>query len=96
VRYSELHVKYKDRGKLVTILKRDAIKAHGGVQMYLHAFLPSTLDGSKQPLYSGLRASGTHWVGGWMDLRAGLDVMKERKSLAPAENRTPSTQPSSW
>jgi hypothetical protein len=25
------------------------------------------------PLYPGERAPGTHWIGGWMDLRADLD-----------------------
>jgi hypothetical protein len=29
----------------------------------------------------GDRASGTHWVGGWVDLRAGLDDLEKRKFL---------------
>jgi hypothetical protein len=27
------------------------------------------------------RAPGTHWIGGWMDLRAGLDDLEKRKFL---------------
>jgi hypothetical protein len=34
---------------------------------------------------------GTHWIGGWVGPRAGLDVVE--KSLAPARNRTPVFQP---
>jgi hypothetical protein len=35
-----------------------------------------------RPLYPrGLSASGTHWIGGWVDLRAGLDDLEERKLL---------------
>jgi hypothetical protein len=29
----------------------------------------------------GERAPGTHWIGGWVDLRAGLDDMENRKFL---------------
>jgi hypothetical protein len=29
----------------------------------------------------GERALGTHWIGGWVDLRAGLDYLKKRKFL---------------
>jgi hypothetical protein len=27
------------------------------------------------------RAPGTHWIGGWVDLRAGLDDLEKRKFL---------------
>jgi hypothetical protein len=27
------------------------------------------------------RAPGTHWIGGWVDLRAGLDDLERRKFL---------------
>jgi hypothetical protein len=30
---------------------------------------------------SGERAPGTHWIGGWVGLRAGLDDVEERKFL---------------
>jgi hypothetical protein len=29
----------------------------------------------------GERAPGTHWIGGWVDLRAGLDDLETRKFL---------------
>jgi hypothetical protein len=28
-----------------------------------------------------VRAPGTHWIGGWVDLRASLDDLKKRKYL---------------
>jgi hypothetical protein len=27
----------------------------------------------------GERARGTHWIGGWVDLRAGLDDLEKKK-----------------
>jgi hypothetical protein len=42
------------------------------------------------------RASGTHWIGGWVDPRAVLDVVVKRKipSLRRESNlRTPIVQP---
>jgi hypothetical protein len=29
------------------------------------------------------RAPGTHWIGGWVDLRAGLDDLEKLKFLPP-------------
>jgi hypothetical protein len=29
----------------------------------------------------GKRAPGTHWIGGWVDLRAGLDDLEKREFL---------------
>jgi hypothetical protein len=29
----------------------------------------------------GERVPGTHWIGGWVDLRAGLDDLENRKFL---------------
>jgi hypothetical protein len=40
----------------------------------------------------GDRAPGIHWVGDWVDPRAGLDAMEERRYFAPAGNRTPDVQ----
>jgi hypothetical protein len=31
----------------------------------------------------GERAPSTHWSGGWVDLRAGLDELEKRKFLTP-------------
>jgi hypothetical protein len=33
------------------------------------------------PLYPRERASGTYWIGGWVDPRAGLDDVEKRKFL---------------
>jgi hypothetical protein len=32
---------------------------------------------------SGERTPGTHWIGGWVGLRAGLDAGARRKILCP-------------
>jgi hypothetical protein len=46
------------------------------------------------------RTPGTHWIGGWVGPRAGLDaVAKREKFLAPAGNRiliAPIVQPVAW
>jgi hypothetical protein len=34
-----------------------------------------------RPLYPGERAPGTHWLGGWVEPRAGLDDVEESKFL---------------
>jgi hypothetical protein len=34
---------------------------------------------------------GTHWIGGWVNLRAGLNAVE--KNLGPAGIRTPAVQP---
>jgi hypothetical protein len=63
------------------------MKAHGGVDVQIHIFLTSALAGSE---WSAARpgrfthrekAPGTHWVGGWVDPRAGLDDLEKRKLL---------------
>jgi hypothetical protein len=43
-------------------------------------------------------APGTHWIGGWMDPRAGLEPVAEEKSpfITRAKNRTPVAQPVAW
>lgn len=37
-----------------------------------------------RPLYSGGRASGTHWTGTWVSSTAGLDELEKGEPLAPA------------
>jgi hypothetical protein len=56
------------------------------METQLHAFLTSALDGGEwsatQPVRftPGERAPpGTHWTGGWVGPRAGLDTVEERK-----------------
>jgi hypothetical protein len=38
------------------------------------------------------KTPGTHWIGGWVGPRTGMDVVEE-KHLAPAGNPTPTVQP---
>jgi hypothetical protein len=56
-----------------------AMKAYGGVDIYIHIFLASVLaEGEWSALCPGRfipgeNAPGIHWIGGWVDQRAGLD-----------------------
>jgi hypothetical protein len=53
------------------------MKAYGVMDVYIHVFLTSALDGGER----SASRPGTHWKGGWVDPRAGLDDMKEWKFL---------------
>jgi hypothetical protein len=63
------------------------MKAYGGVDVYIHIFLTSVLVGCEWSasrsgrFIPGERATGTHWIGGWVGLRAGLDDMEKRNFL---------------
>jgi hypothetical protein len=63
------------------------MKAYGGVDVQIHIFLTSTLVGGQwwaaRPgrFTHRERAPGTHWIGGWVDPRPGLDDVKMRKFL---------------
>jgi hypothetical protein len=53
------------------------------VEVYLHAFLTLALAGGEWLLYSTVSDHSTQWIGGWVDPRAGLDMVEKRKkSLA--------------
>jgi hypothetical protein len=76
------------------------MKAYGGVDVWAHVFLSSALVGGEwstsRPgrFTPGERPLCTHWVRVWVDPRAGLDVVEQRKiSLASAGNRTLAFQP---
>jgi hypothetical protein len=55
------------------------MKSYGGVDVEIHIFLTSVLAGgdwsNSRPgrFTPGERAPGTHWIGGWVDPRVGLD-----------------------
>jgi hypothetical protein len=59
-----------------------AMRTNGGVEVQLHSFLTKALDGDKWSashpyrLTLGKRAPGTHWIGGWVGPRAGLDAVE--------------------
>jgi hypothetical protein len=63
------------------------MKASGGVDVWIHIFLTSALAGgewsaSRPCLFTpGERAPGTHWIGGWVGPRAGMDDVENRKFL---------------
>jgi hypothetical protein len=61
------------------------MKAYGGLDVEIRIFLTSALVGGEwsasRPgrFIPGERTPGTHWIGGWVDTRAGLDDVKKRK-----------------
>jgi hypothetical protein len=63
---------------------REDIRRSGRISPW---FLVSTLDGGEcsasrpDRLTPGERAPGIYWIGGWVDLRAGLDDLEKRKFL---------------
>jgi hypothetical protein len=75
------------------------MKAYGGVDVYIHIFLTSALAGGEwsasRPgrFTAGERIPGTHWIGGWVGPRAGLDDVE--KILDPTGTRTPTPRSSS-
>jgi hypothetical protein len=78
------------------------MKTYWGVELWLHAFLTSALDGGEwsasRPgrFTTRERAPGTHWIGGWVGLRAVLDTVVKRKFPRPrreSNSRTPIVLP---
>jgi hypothetical protein len=63
------------------------MKTYGGVDVYIHVFLTSALFGGEwsascpDRFTSEEKAPGTHWIGGWLEPRAGLDDVKKKKFL---------------
>jgi hypothetical protein len=67
------------------------MKAYGVVDVQIHIFLTSTLAAGQwsasRPcrLIPDERGPGNHWIGGWVDLRFGLDDVEKRKLLTLPE-----------
>jgi hypothetical protein len=63
------------------------MKVYGGFDVYVRIFLTSALVGGEWSVLRsgrftpGERAPGTHWIGGWVGSRAGLDYVEETKFL---------------
>jgi hypothetical protein len=63
------------------------MKAYGGVEVWIHIFLTLALVGGEWSASHPCRftpeerAPGTHWIGGWVGPRAGLDDVEKRKFL---------------
>jgi hypothetical protein len=70
-----------------------------GSEAIVKLFLISAPDGGDWPASRPARftpwerALGTHWLGGWMGLNAGLDCMEKTKIPGPVGNLTPVAQP---
>jgi hypothetical protein len=100
--YIYINCKVKVKLKLsLCLTKHHAMKTYCGVEVQLHAFLISVLDGgewsaSRPGRFTAReRAPGTRWIGGWVGPRAVLDAVK-RKILSPRREsnpRTPIIQP---
>jgi hypothetical protein len=83
------------------------MKAYGGVNIWIHIFFTSALVGGEwSASCPGRIIPGTHRIGGWLDPRAGLDDVEERKFLTipglelrthgrPARNQSTPTE-QSW
>jgi len=67
------------------LTKHDAMKTYyWGIGVELHAFLTSALDGSEwSASRPGSFTPGTHWMGGWVGLRAVLETVVKRKIPQP-------------
>jgi hypothetical protein len=68
----------------------------GGIDVYLHSFLTLALDGREWSLsdpghITPMQRKGpyTHWMGGWVGPRAGVDGFGKGKSLGPTGICTP-------
>jgi hypothetical protein len=76
------------------------MNTYGEVDVEIHAFLTSALVGdewsaSRPSRFTPWdRVTGTHYIGGWVGPRTGLDDVQKRKNLAPAETGTPTPPPS--
>jgi hypothetical protein len=58
------------------------MKAYGGVVVSIHVFLTSALVGGElSASRPGRFIPSTHWIGGWVGPRTGLDNMEKRKFL---------------
>jgi hypothetical protein len=69
------------------------MKAYGGVDVQIHIFLTSALAGGQwSASLPGRITPGTHWIGGWVDPRAGLDDVEKRKFFTLLELGTPTSR----
>jgi hypothetical protein len=60
------------------------MKSYVGMDVYIHIFFTSALVGGECSFTPGHftpgeRANGTHWIGVWVDLRAGLNDLEKKK-----------------
>jgi hypothetical protein len=73
------------------------MKTYWGVEVYLHTFLTSALDGGEwSASHPGRftpreRAPCAHWIGGWVGSRTVLDAVAKRKIPSPRRESKPIT-----
>jgi hypothetical protein len=71
------------------------MKTYWGVEVQLHSFLTSALDGGEwsasRPgrFKPKERAPGTHWIGGWVGPRAVMYEVVKRKIPSPRRESNP-------
>jgi hypothetical protein len=76
-------------------LKAPRHEKYGSVEFHLHAFLTSALDWVEwSAALSGRftpreRPPGTHWLGGWVGIRARLDAVEKGKIPSPWQDSNP-------
>jgi hypothetical protein len=74
------------------------MKTYGGVDVYIHVFMTSTLVGgtwsaSRPGRFTPMaRAHFIHWIGGWVSPRTDLEDVKV-KNLAHTATRVLNTRP---
>jgi hypothetical protein len=60
------------------------MKAYGGVDVQIHILLTSAVAGDEwSASRPGPFTPGTHWIGGWVNPRAGVDDVGKSKFLTP-------------
>jgi hypothetical protein len=95
---AEVKVKVKVKLKLslcFLLTELNAIETYWGNGGIAHAFFTSALDGGKwSASRSGRfttreRAPSTHWIGGWVGSKAGLEAVVKRKIPSPCRDSKP-------
>jgi hypothetical protein len=65
------------------LINHHALKTYGGLEVQLHAVDEGEWLLSRPGRFTPKeRAPGTQWIGGWVDLRSGLEAMEGDESLA--------------
>jgi hypothetical protein len=72
------------------LIKHRALNTRGGVEVRLHTFLTTARGGVEWSASSpGRFTSDTHWIGGWVGPRTGLNAAQKRTNSALDRDRTP-------